>query len=1282
MEYHAGGPQALWMNCPNCGTPNPQTHNFCSHCGTLLVGHCPRCQFTVSGKENFCGKCGLALSPKAQFWWHEDGQLTAGSALDQATTFQFMAGEGGATASLASEAIPEIPTHQTNLDQYIPPELRFKLESARSRGGMIGERRIVTMLFCDVKGSTAAAGQLDPEDWTEIINGAFEYMIRPIYKYEGTVARLLGDGLLAFFGAPIAHEDDPQRCVLAGLDIIAGLAPFRERIQQQWQIDISVRVGINTGLVVVGAMGSDLRMEYTAMGDAVNLAARMEQTAMPGTVQIAHETYRQVSHLFEIEDLGEITVKGKPEPVPAYRVIGRRATFRRKRGIDGLEVEMVGRAQELGILRSILTDLRRGVGRIVCVSAEAGLGKSRLIQELRRILPPDAALSWYEIDSLSYESRVPYSLFRQLVRGLSGIAGDENTEQFWEKIHTLISQIPGSEVSHYTRVIAALFGHPDPFRQSPLEGEPFKRELYSVAEELWQVYFSTQPTLVEFDDLHWADQASIELLLHLLPSIENKPVVLLFALRPRRDVPAHQIAQTTSELYSHRYTEIKLRPLSLEESGELVDRLLDNADLPEDLRGNIQERAGGNPFYVEEIVRTLIERGAVVAEERLENGTLKRYWRGTADSAAIHIPDNLQGLLISRIDRLEQGTRHILQLASVIGRTFYQAVLTEIGRPDKLTVELIEGQIGRLVRLEMIQETARLPDIEYRFRNPMTQEMAYQTILLKQRREYHHRVARALEQLFPDQLLELAPRLAFHFSQAQAADKAMAYFTNAGDNAFRLFAIEEALRNYVQALEWVEEGQASSEQLIHLHGRRGRSLELLLRYDEALETYEYVEALGEARQDDALRLASIAAQAVAYTTGKFDVAKSLKYSEKALALARKLGDRRAEARSLWSLVLAKSWFDTGAALAHGEEGLKIARELTADPGVSNEDLELMGYLLLDLTLPLIGLGHLALASDYAVEAQQLFDQLGNLPMASTAAQRLGLACKAEGKLDQAEKAFEESVAIDASIRNDGGLMGSALGILDLCLYTGNFASFFGQLETLKRVLIHLRTNPAEVCELYPIAAYNQLGALEAALRMTDAVLRFKQNGAVIWADTFLCHLARTKIQVGEPDTAGELLSQIGPDSDLNNYLIPLVPLVPRAKAELALAKGDWQEALVIVDAFLERIRQDHVPLFMPETLLLKSKILCRAGISAEACEALREAHKLASAQQAHPALWRVCSSLAQIEAEKGNQDEAQAFYGQARKAVDFMAENAGKEELRQSFLALPQVQTVLSHTGG
>ena len=255
--------------------------------------------------------------------------------------------------------------------------------TVRSRRAVEGERRVVTVLFCDVAGSTAMAEKLDPEDWAEIMNEAFEYLTGPVHRYEGTVARLMGDAILAFFGAPVAHEDDPQRAVLAALDIVEGIGPFREEIERDYGLDFNVRIGINTGPVVVGEVGSELADEYTAMGDAVNLASRMEQAAAPGTVQISGDTYSLVAPLFEFEALGGIEVEGKAGSVLAYRVLGRKAAPGSLRGIESLEAPLIGRENEFGTLLNVITEVRLGRGQIVGLMGEAGLGKSRIIEEIR-----------------------------------------------------------------------------------------------------------------------------------------------------------------------------------------------------------------------------------------------------------------------------------------------------------------------------------------------------------------------------------------------------------------------------------------------------------------------------------------------------------------------------------------------------------------------------------------------------------------------------------------------------------------------------------------------------------------------------------------------------------------------------------------------------------------------------------------------------------------------------------------------------------------------------------
>jgi class 3 adenylate cyclase/tetratricopeptide (TPR) repeat protein len=676
---------------------------------------------------------------------------------------------------------------------------------------MVGERRVVTMLFCDVIGSTAAAERLDPEEWTEIINGAFEHMIRSVYKYEGIVARLMGDGILAFFGAPITHEDDPQRAVLAGLDIVAAITPYSEQIKGRYGIDFNVRVGINTGLVVVGAVGSDLRMEYTALGDAINMAARMEQTALPGTVQIARDTYKLIKSLFDYEDMGVIEVKGKSEPVQAYRVLGRKAVSGHMRGIEGLHAEMVGRDVELLILRGVVSNLKQGIGRIACVLGEAGLGKSRLVSEAHKIFKELSGMTgdWYETTSLSYETNQAYALIQRLIRRISGIAYDDPPQIVREKLVSLIDRFAEEDRQRSTQIFEALFGLESENGRYRLDGEVFKRELIEVMDLCWRVLFSERPTVLVFDDMHWSDSASIELLRQLLPLTGEIPLLLLCALRSERQTPAWQIKTLAEEEFQHRYTEIILHPLSEAESNELVNRLLAIADLPNRLRTSILEKAGGNPFFIEEVVRTLVDSGAVVSEERTVDGKSLRYWRATNGGADFPLPDNLQTLLASRIDRLEETTRGTLQMAAVIGRSFYHRVLAAV---DEASPGL-DKRLGTLLRLDMIREAARKPEVEYTFPNPLTQEAVYQTILLKRRREFHRRVGEAMEALYPDRLEGFFGLLTYHFALAGEREKSIQYSRNASRQAVALYAYEDAIQNLLAALELIEPGEKNGTRL-------------------------------------------------------------------------------------------------------------------------------------------------------------------------------------------------------------------------------------------------------------------------------------------------------------------------------------------------------------------------------------------------------------------------------------------------------------------------------------
>jgi len=410
------------MLCTGCGAENDNGARFCSQCGKPAATACNACGAQLPAGARFCSNCG-----------NQVGGVAAGT---------------------------EDPTTEPDLARYVPRELLERLEASRAGGGMTGERRIITILFCDVKGSTAAAAKLDPEEWAEIMNAAFAHLIEPVYRYQGTLARLMGDAILAFFGAPIAHEDDPQRAILAALAIVREIGPFKRSVKQKWGFDFDVRVGINTGLVVVGEVGSDLRLEYTAMGDAVNLAARMEQTADPGAVQISEETHRLTAPLFDCEDLGKIIVKGK-DPTQAYRVVGPKLEPGRLRGIEGLDSPMVGREYEMGALRASVETVRRGSGQIVSLIGEAGLGKTRLLSQVRSSLIEEGVLpeiNWFEGKSLSYMSSTPYLPVSDAVRRTFGITHDQDDASAYQTVCSAISELDPALADRWAPYLAHLIG--------------------------------------------------------------------------------------------------------------------------------------------------------------------------------------------------------------------------------------------------------------------------------------------------------------------------------------------------------------------------------------------------------------------------------------------------------------------------------------------------------------------------------------------------------------------------------------------------------------------------------------------------------------------------------------------------------------------------------------------------------------------------------------------------------------------------------------------------------
>jgi predicted ATPase/class 3 adenylate cyclase len=663
-----------------------------------------------------------------------------------------------------------------------------------TRGQVGKERRVVTMLFSDVKGSTTMAEQMDPEDWAEIMDGAFEFLIEPIYRYEGTLARLMGDAILAFFGAPIAHEDDPERACRAGLEIVEGVQGYASKLGQERGLSgFNVRVGINTGLVVVGEAGSDLRVEYAAMGDAINLAQRMESAAQAGTVLITEDTHKLIAPLFETEALGRIQVKGRSQPVSTYRLLAVKEVSGKARGIAGLESPLVGREAEFAALQEAVVRLQGGVGGIVTVVGEAGVGKSRLVAELRKQAPPD--VQWVEGRCLSYGTSIAYLLWLDVLRDLLSVRAEDPPQAVRETLQERVQALCAEHFDDAYPCLARLMSLPLEAQHEAalrgLEGPKLKAVTFQAVETLIECAARERPVVLVCEDLHWADPTSTELLDQLLGLTDRAPLLVLCVFRPERGHGSWQIRETAAGTYRDHHTDLWLKPLSSAESETLVDNLLRAEDMPSGFHERILRVAEGNPFYVEEVIRSLIDNGAIILDR--DSGR----WRATLDVADIAIPDTLNGVLMARIDRLQEEAKRVLQMASVIGRIFLYRVLAAIAEEERK----LDARLLMLQREEMIRERARMPELEYIFKHELTRQAAYNSLLKKARRTFHGEVAEALERLFPDRIEEQVELLAYHWHGAGVLGKAVPYMLQAGEKAARQSAYQEAVAHYTSALE-------------------------------------------------------------------------------------------------------------------------------------------------------------------------------------------------------------------------------------------------------------------------------------------------------------------------------------------------------------------------------------------------------------------------------------------------------------------------------------------------
>jgi class 3 adenylate cyclase len=721
------------MLCSLCHTENRDDRRFCSKCAAPLPIICPSCGFTNDPGDDFCGGCAQSLR------------------------------------------VSTLPRKFRSPESYTPKHLAEKILT--SHGALEGERKQVTVLFVDVSGFTSLSEKLDPEEVHGLMTRAFELMLGAVHRYEGTVNQFLGDGIMALFGAPLTHEDHAQRAVHAALDIRRALERYQAELQPRG-IFFRARQGLNTGVVVVGSIGSDLRMDYTAIGDTTNTAARLQQMAPPGGIWVGDTTHRGAREAFEWKAVGPIAMKGKAEQIVVHEVVAERAVksrfeMREQRGLT----RFVGRDADLQLLVAAWATARQGQGQVVSVIGEAGIGKSRLLHEFKEHLTREGAL-YVEGSCFAYGGAMSYLPFLAIVKELFRLDGTDTETNAKRQIasHLANLQVEAGRVAPYVHNLLAFAA--DDERFSRLTPALLRQRTIEALATLLLAEATRHPWVLIVEDVHWVDNATEEVLTALTAAMAAVPLLLVLVYRPEYlrtgSVPGARVA---------------LDQLSPEQSQAMVQDLLGTATLPPELAQLIARNTDGNPFFVEELTRSLLESGDLV---RTGTGYVARTSLTTLD-----LPTTVQGVLLARIDRLPEALKEVLQIASVIGRVFPHPLLAHVV-PRELGLDAV---LAELAALEFLHATASVQSRTYSFKHVLTQEAVYQTLLRPKREEFHERIGNALEALYPDGLEEHYEVLAYHYVRSGNKDKAVEYLDLSNRKAARANAMTEAKAYFDDAMK-------------------------------------------------------------------------------------------------------------------------------------------------------------------------------------------------------------------------------------------------------------------------------------------------------------------------------------------------------------------------------------------------------------------------------------------------------------------------------------------------
>jgi len=755
-------------------------------------------------------------------------------------------------------------------DSYTPKHLAEKILTSKS--ALEGERKQVTVLFADLKGSMELLADRDPEEARKILDPVLERMMEAVHHYEGTVNQVMGDGIMALFGAPLAHEDHAVRACYAALAMQSAIRRYSEELRQSQGIEIQVRVGLNSGEVVVRSIGNDLHMDYSAIGQTTHLASRMEQLATPGTSRLTADTMRLAEGFIQVTSLGRVPIKGLPEPVGIFELTGASASRSRLQAAAARGLtRFVGRQRELEVLGEALDRAAESKGQVIAIVGEPGVGKSRLLWEFTH---SHRTQGWLivEASSVSYGKATPYLPVIDLLKGYFKIADNDDARAIREKVTGKLLALDRLLEPLLSPLLALLDQPVADDQWQRLDPPQRRRQTLDALKRLWLREAQAQPLILMFEDLHWIDSETQEFLNGLMDSVPAARLLLLLNYRPEY----HHL--WGSRTY---YIQLRLDALTHESAQELLQSLLgpDPGVVP--LKNVLIERTEGNPFYLEESVRTLVETHALDGD--------RGAYRLVKSLQDIHVPATVQAVLAVRIDRLRPEDKRLLQTAAVVGKDVPIALLEAIA--DLPETELRQA-LARLQEAEYLYEARLFPDLEYTFKHALTHDVAYASLLQQRRCELHGRIAEAIEALYADRLNEYAEQLAHHALRGQLWDKAVRYSRQAGTRALDRSAAREALAHFDQArvaLQELPESRERTEQRIDLCFEQRNALFPLGEFARLGEVLNEARALAEGLGDQR-RLGWVLGYLAARYIILGEHARAIEAGESACAIAEAVGD--------------------------------------------------------------------------------------------------------------------------------------------------------------------------------------------------------------------------------------------------------------------------------------------------------------------------------------------------------------------------------------------------------